>query len=311
MSKWHGKRVGVLMGGISRERDVSLRTGTAVALALRRLRYEVMDIDVQHDIAARLVREPVDVAFIALHGKFGEDGTIQGLLECLGIPYTGSGVCASAVAMDKVVCKQVARDCGIPVPNEQIFHATTNQLDRFVGGLTLDCPLIVKPSREGSTVGMTIVRRPADLVPALQAAASSDVKIIVEEYVAGKEVTMSVVVGQVLPSIEIVPKSGFYDYAAKYTKGMTEYILPARIPAATSQLVTEWTDLLWHALECRGFARADYIVRDDGTAVFLELNTIPGMTETSLVPKAAAHAGINFDQLCENILNDASLQVSP
>lgn len=309
MSKWRGKKVGVLMGGVSREREISFRTGNAVSSALKRLGYNVADIDVQPDIAKHLSSNPVDVVFVALHGKFGEDGTIQGLLECLRIPYTGAGVLASSVAMDKVVCKQVARDLGIPVATDQVFSATTEQIEHFTERLAIDFPLIVKPSREGSTVGMTIVKRAAELAAALQLAASSDTKIIVEEYIVGKEVTVGVVTGRVLPIIEIAPKSGFYDYTAKYTKGMTEYILPARIPDATIQLLNEWTQRLWQTLECRGFARADYMVRTDGSAVLLELNTIPGLTETSLIPKAAVHAGITFDALCEMILDDAGLKV--
>ena len=157
--------------------------------------------------------------------------------------------------------------------------------------------------------------RPCDGVstPAARGAEyfTSDAKILVEEYVAGKELTVGMVVGQVLPSIEIAPKSGFYDYAAKYTKGMTEYTCPGRIPKATEQLLGEWTDRLWRTLECQGFARADYIVRPDGSAVFLELNTVPGMTETSLIPKAAAQIGLAFEEVCEQILDDAGLKIAP
>lgn len=308
MGKWKGKQVGVLMGGWSREREVSLRSGKAVVEALRRTGHTVAAIDVQTDIASRLLQQPPDVLFIALHGKFGEDGVLQGLLESLRIPYTGSGVLASAVAMDKVVCKQVARTLEIPTPDEQIFSATTEQVSHFLERLAMNFPCIVKPAREGSTVGMTIVPRAEALGAALQLAAGSDTKILVEEYVTGKEITVGVVTGQVLPAVEIVPKSGFYDYVAKYTKGMTEYLCPARIDETTAQLTAEWTLRLWHALECRGFARADFIVRPDGSAVFLELNTIPGMTETSLIPKAAAAGGLSFEALCERILDDASLK---
>ncbi|MBI2345853.1 MAG: D-alanine--D-alanine ligase [Deltaproteobacteria bacterium] len=278
--------------------------------SLRDAGYEVMEIDIGSDPVGELLKTPIDVAFVALHGRFGEDGTIQGLLESLRIPYTGSGVLASAVAMDKSVCKQLAHELEIPVANGQLYYATTEPIGHFVERLALGCPLVVKPVREGSTVGMTIVRKEEELPGALQLAASSDPKIVVEEFVAGTEVTVGMVAGRLLPTIEIVPKGGFYDYTAKYTKGMTEYICPARIAPATDQLLGEWTSRLWQTLECRGFARADYIVRPDGSAVFLELNTIPGMTATSLIPKAAAQAGIGFGSLCELILEDARVEIS-
>lgn len=307
MSRWTGKKVGVLLGGVSRERDVSLRTGRAIADALRRRQYAVAEIDAGFDLHDRLRAEAVDVAVIALHGPFGEDGSVQGLLEYLRIPYTGAGVVGSAVAIDKVVCKCVATALDIPAPHHELFFATRESIDQCLQRIHFELPVIVKPAREGSTIGMTIVRTADELPQALQLAAGFDTKILIEEFVAGTEVTVSLLAGRALPIIEIVPKHGFYDYTAKYTKGMTEYILPARIAPEMAGMLSEWSLRLWQVLDLRGVARADYIVRRDGTAAFLELNTIPGMTETSLVPKAAAHAGIGFDEVCEQLLNNAGL----
>ncbi|MBI4238863.1 MAG: D-alanine--D-alanine ligase [Deltaproteobacteria bacterium] len=307
--RWQGKRVGVLMGGVSKEREISLRTGRAMSAALQRRGYHVVEIDVTLNLVEQLRATPIDVAVIALHGKYGEDGTIQGLLEFQRIPYAGTGVCGSAVAMDKILCKRIARDLEIPVAMDLVFHANADSVEQLLTRLSFELPVVVKPVREGSTIGLAIVRALDALPSALQLAAGSDEKILIEEYIAGKEVTVGILCGQVLPTIEIAPKHGFYDYTAKYTKGMTDYILPARIPAETTALLGDWTARLWRELECRGWARADYIVRDDGSAVLLELNTIPGMTETSLVPKAAAYLGIAFDEVCERILNDAGLRM--
>lgn len=309
MKRWQGKRVGVLMGGISKEREISLRTGRAMSAALQRRGYDVVEIDVTADLVEQLRATPVDVAVIALHGKYGEDGTVQGLLEFLRIPYSGTGVCGSAVAMDKILCKRIARDLEIPVAMDLVFHANADSVEQLLSRLSFELPVVVKPVREGSTIGLAIVHSLDALPSALQLAAGSDEKILIEEFIAGKEVTVGMLCGQVLPTIEIVPKHGLYDYTAKYTKGMTEYILPARIPAETTALLGDWTARLWRELECRGWARADYIVRDDGSAVLLELNTIPGMTETSLVPKAAAHLGVAFEEVCERIVNDAGLRM--
>lgn len=308
-TRWQGKRVGVLLGGLSKEREVSLKSGTAVAQALERRGYAVVRIDIGAEACQQLREEQIDVAFIALHGNYGEDGTIQGVLEYLHIPYTGAGVVGSAVAMDKVLCKHVARDLGIPLAHELVVHMTTATVDTIAQQLPFEFPVVVKPAREGSTIGLRIVRQPAELPSALQVAAASDQKILIEEYVAGAEITVGMLCGEVLPAIEIVPKSGLYDYEAKYTKGLTEYLIPARIPATTLALAGQWTQQLWHECDCRGMARADFIVRPDGTAVFLEINTIPGMTETSLVPKAAAHIDVSFDEVCERVLNDAHVRL--
>ncbi len=307
--RWKGKRVGVLMGGVSKEREVSLRSGAAMAGALERRGYSVTLMDMTRDMVSQLQQADIHVAVIALHGAYGEDGAIQGALECLRIPYTGAGIVGSSVAMDKVLCKHVARSIGIATPMHHVFHATTDTL-HSLDNLAIDFPVIVKPVHEGSTIGISIVKRAADLPPAIQMAAACDSKIVIEEFVVGKEITVGWVCGQALTPLEIAPKSGFYDYHSKYTKGATEYILPARIPAPTMTLVKDWTDRICRELECRGMARADFLVRDDGSATFIELNTIPGMTETSLVPKAAAYDGMSFEEVCERVLDDAALSLA-
>lgn len=309
-NKWKGKKVAVLMGGVTKEREISLRTGNAISQALRRKGYDVIDIDVGPDIVGRMGKEKPDVVFIALHGKFGEDGCIQGMLEMMRIPYTGGGVLGSSVGMDKVVCDMVAKYLNIPVPREQFFNAREMSSGQFMEQLKIACPLIVKPSREGSTINITIVTKTEELPRAIESALNSDDKVIVQEYLNGKEVTVGLLNGRALPVLEIAPKSGFYDYKSKYTKGMTEYIVPARIPAACAEKIQGWSVDIFKALDCSGTARCDYIVNEKGDAWFLEINTIPGMTELSLVPKAAAHVGIDFDTLAEEILNAASLKVN-
>lgn len=307
MMPWKGKKVGVLMGGVSREREISLRTGAAIADGLDRKGYHVVRIDVSRDVVAQLTAAKLDVAVLALHGRYGEDGCIQGLLELMEIPYTGSGVTASAVCMDKVICKRIVRDLGASVPHEATFHAATGDINQFVAQMPFEPPVIVKPCREGSTIGVTIVHEVRDLADAIRLAAKSDEKVLVEEFVTGQELTVAVLNGKGLTPIEIAPKSGFYDYQSKYTKGMTEYIIPARLPQATLRGLMDLSEQLYQALDCRGVARADYIVRDDGVSKFLEMNTMPGMTETSLVPKAAAYDGLSFDDLAEALLNGAAL----
>lgn len=308
---WKGKKIAVLMGGESREREISLRTGNAVVEGLRRRGYDVTPIDVVsgEQLVTTLLTLKPEAAVIALHGKIGEDGCVQGLLEVLRIPYTGGGVLASSVGMDKVVCKQLARELRIPVPRDWTFCGEKNNPDSFASDAAVAFPVIVKPAREGSTINMTIVQRAAELPEAIRTALKSDDKIVIEQYVTGKEVTVGVLNGEALPVLEIAPKSGFYDYASKYTKGMTEYIVPARIGDQIAEKLQLWSERLYREIECDGTARADFIVASDEEAVFLEINTIPGMTELSLVPKAAAHVGMGFDEVCERLLQGARLKV--
>lgn len=307
--QWKNKKVGVLMGGLSKEREVSLKSGKAIAQALQSKGYSVVEIDCGRYLADQLKKSGVDVAFIALHGPLGEDGCVQGLLEWMQIPYTGSGVLASALAMDKAVLNRVSRDLEFLVPKEVMLDAHIESVDNFVQHFAEPFPVIVKPSREGSTINMAIVHQPKELRPAIEKALQSDHKILVEEYIKGKEVTIAVLNGKALPSIEIVPKSGFYDYQSKYTKGMTEYILPARLSPCCIEKLNQISTLVFQIIDCSGVIRVDFIVTPDERPVFLEVNTIPGFTETSLVPKAAREAGISFEDLCEQILEGASLKI--
>ena len=299
------------MGGLSKEREVSFKTGKAVSEALQRKGYSVVSIDCGENLPEQLAAAKIDVAFIALHGPLGEDGCVQGLLEWFKIPYTGSGVLASALAMDKAVLNRVS--CGLEflAPRETVFDARFETIDDFIKKFQDPCPVIVKPSREGSSINATIVHEQKELKKALETALLSDVKILVEEYIKGKEITVAVLNGQVLPSIEIVPKSGFYDYQSKYTKGMTEYILPANVSKRCLDELNRIAVQVYQTIGCEGVARADFIVsKSNEKPYFLEINTMPGMTETSLVPKSAGKEGISFEGLCEQILATASLKMT-
>jgi len=294
------KKIGVLLGGLSKEREVSLRSGRAVAVALRARGYDVVEIDAVRDLPERLKVEGVDVAFVALHGRYGEDGTVQGLLEVMGIPYTGSGPLASAVGMDKELTKKLL----VSEMGDEITTPVWKVIRRAGGSPPLPLPVIVKPNREGSTIGISVVRDEKDFAPAVEQALALDETVLVEEFVTGTEVTVAMVSGRALPIVEIAPKSGFYDYASKYTKGATDYIVPARIPDSLRDRLQKTSETIWKVLKLAGFARMDFIGE-----YFLEVNTVPGMTETSLVPKAAAAAGIAFEDLCEEVLKGASLKI--
>lgn len=310
-NRWHGKRVAVLLGGMSGERDVSLRTGAAMSAALKRSGFDVIDIDVTSgsQLASAIERDKPDVAMIALHGRFGEDGCVQGLLEMLRVPYTGCGVLASSVGMDKAVCNRVARSIGIRCPEEIVFCSDRDDIDSFVGSFALPFPVIAKPSREGSTINCTVIEDRSNLAAAIKTAICSDSKVLIESYIKGKEITVSVLDGKAFAPLEIAPKGGFYDYKSKYTKGMSEYIIPARISESATAQVKIWSEEIYTAIECEGVARADYIVDGAGEPYFLEINTVPGMTELSLVPMAAKHAGMSFDELCLRLLDGARLKV--
>lgn len=298
------KKIGVLLGGLSAEREVSLKTGNASVGALQQLGYNVVAIDVKQNLPEQLQEAGVEVAFIALHGRFGEDGRVQGLLEMLQIPYTGSGVLTSSVAIDKVMTKQFLLYHELPTPEFDFMRPGDSSVDLLQRCKSL--PLVVKPSREGSTIGITIARSHEDLRGGIDLAADLDGTVLIEDFIDGVELTVSVVNGEVLPIIQIVPKSGFYDYQAKYTSGDTEYILPAPIDTKKYQLVQQAALKACRVLGCRGAARVDFMFRK-GEFFCIEVNTIPGMTETSLLPKAAEAAGINFKQLAEMILLDADL----
>ncbi len=307
MPKWTGKRVAVLYGGPSTERDVSLRTGKACADALVSKGYDVTLVDVDQDLAARLRERRIDVAFNALHGRWGEDGCVQGLLEVMRVPYTGSGVLASAMGMDKVVAKAMFGKLGLALIDYRVFPPERAG-SISPAELPFGIPCVVKPSGEGSSVGVHLVKDAAKLADACRDAATFKGDVIVERYVKGKEVNVAVLEGKALGAIEIVPANEFYDYAAKYTAGTTQYFYPARIPDAHRDRVMAAAEIAHRGLGCAGVTRVDFIVAPDGTPYILEINTLPGMTATSLVPKIAAGLGIPFPDLCERILDGAALK---
>ena len=307
MGTWSGRKVAMLYGGRSTERDVSLRTGKGCAEALQSRGYDVTLVDVDLDVAARLREAKADVAFVALHGRWGEDGAIQGLLESMGIPYTGSGVLASALGMDKAMSKLLFRDHGLKVIEYRVFPP--ERAARItVADLPFGLPAVVKPGGEGSSVGVHIVRDAGALGEACLDASRYKGGLIVERYVKGAEVNVAVLDGRALGAIEIVPSREFYDYTAKYTAGSTQYFYPARLPEEHYSRVCLEAERAHDALGCAGVTRADFIVTADGTPYILEVNTVPGMTATSLVPKIAAGRGISFSDLCERLLEGAALK---
>jgi D-alanine-D-alanine ligase len=307
MGIWSGKKVAVLYGGRSSEREVSLKTGAACAEALVSKGYAVELVDVDLDVAARLRALGIDVAFVALHGRYGEDGCVQGLLESMGIPYTGSGVLPSAMGMDKVVSKLVFREAGLALAPYRVFPAA-RAAAVAPGDLPFGLPAVVKPACEGSSVGVHVVKEPGELPAALADAARFKGDVIVEQYLRGQEVNVAILDGTALGTVEMVPSREFYDYVAKYTPGSTTYHVPARLsPEATARVCRD-TETAYRALGCAGAARVDFIVAADGTPYILEVNTLPGMTGTSLVPKIAAGKGIPFPELCDRILDGAALK---
>ncbi len=302
------RKIAVMMGGMSREREISVKTGKAILKALGEKGYLAIPLDVGPDIAEKLVKEKVECAFLALHGRFGEDGAIQGMLELMRIPYTGSGVLVSALAMHKIMSKKLFLCEKIPTPRFEAFRRDEIKKDP-TRGTSLPLPVIVKPAGEGSTIGVSVVRKEEELGPALKKAGEFDEDILVEEFVKGKEITVGILENIPLPVIEIVPKSGFYDYYAKYTKGETQYILPARIQREKYLSAQEISLRAFRQLGCSGVARVDLMTDGDENPYVIDINTMPGMTETSLLPKAAQYAGIPFEDLVERILLGASLKI--
>ena len=307
MGRWNGKKVAVLYGGRSAEREVSLKTGQACAEALRSRGLDVTLLDAGLDLPERLRACQASVAFLALHGRYGEDGCAQGLLESMGIPYTGSGVMASAVGMDKVTSKLVFREAGLSLEPNHVFPPA-RAASVAIGDLPFGLPAVVKPACEGSSVGVHVVKEPGQLAAALADAATFKGDLVVEQYVRGQEVNVAVLDGEALGAIEVVPSREFYDYVAKYTPGSTQYFFPARLAPEVSARVCGDAEKAYRALGCAGAARVDFIVAADGTPFILEVNTLPGMTGTSLVPKIAAGRGITFPDLCERLLEGASLK---
>lgn len=298
------KRVGVIMGGPSAEREVALASGRRVADALSERGLSVAAIDwtgADQNLWSDLRRERVEIAFVALHGTLGEDGCIQGLLECAGIPYTGSGVLASALAMDKVASRRVFDEASIETPRWTVYQGPAD-VQRI--GL----PLVVKPSREGSSVGISIVRDETRIEPALHLAQRLHGVVLLEEFVAGREIEVAILDGEVLGDVEVRPATEFYDYAAKYQRSDTQYMVPAPLTAAERQLCHDLARRAHAALGCAGVTRTDLLLSPTGRAVCLEVDTLPGLTDRSLVPKIAQHAGLDFASLCERILATAALK---
>ena len=284
--------IAVLLGGPSAERDVSLRSGAAVAAALR----EVGHVVHQVDPSPTSLRLPVgtDVAFLALHGTYGEDGTVQAELEALGIPYTGCGIDASRIAFDKILAKERMLGAGVPTPR---FHVLRSGEDPWPGS-DWNCPVVLKPAREGSSVGLQFVETPGAFPEALRASLRHGTEILMEPRIQGRETTVGILDGVALPVVEVRPKSGAYDYRNKYTPGCTDYHCPAEFPRETTLRIQEVALGAFRAVGGRDYARVDVMVTPEGTPMVLEVNTLPGMTETSLLPKAAAAAGIPFRELC-------------
>jgi len=299
------------MGGQSSEREVSLKTGEAVYRSLVRSGYDAVAIDVGTNLSNILAEQAIEIAFLALHGPGGEDGAIQGFLETLGIPYTGSGVRASAIGMHKVVTKTALEAQGIPVPRGTVvWRGTAPTLNRTLTSCKLKLPIVVKPASQGSTIGVTIVRKPSQWKEALRVAHRYDEEAMVEAFIPGHEVTLSLlgnadgtVTG--LPAVEIVAPDGFYDFSAKYEKGRTQYLCPAPLSAAVSREIKALAIRTYQALGCNGAARVDFRITPKGKPYVLEINTVPGMTETSLLPMAAGKAGLSYDALTERILQSA------
>jgi D-alanine-D-alanine ligase len=303
------RRIGVLMGGWSSEYEVSLRTGDGVAAALESRGHEVVKLVWTPDDADLhdLVRaSEVDVVFLALHGRGGEDGCVQGMLELMRIPYTGSGVLASALAMDKLKAKEMFRLHNVPTP--PYYVATRDDLDDLeaVHG-SFGFPAIVKPQREGSSIGLAKAGDATELAAALDRALAFDGCALVERFVRAMEVHVGILDGRVLGAIEVVPEGEIYDYRAKYTSGLTEYVSPPRLPATRLRGVLNLADRAARSLSCAGACRVDLLVTEGENEYVLEVNTLPGMTPTSLLPKIASASGMDYASLCEAILEGARL----
>jgi D-alanine-D-alanine ligase len=302
-------RVAVLKGGRSLERNVSLRSGARVEDALEGLGHEVVGIDVGHDLVKRLRETSPDVAFVALHGRDGEDGTVQELLEVLGIPYTGSGVSACIRCSDKVLAKHAFRDAGLPTPD---FFAWSEAAFKSLGAADalpaieerLTFPLVVKPARQGSALGIKFASRASDVPGALVAAFSYDHKVLLERYVNGRDLAVSMLDGEALPIVEAVPmEDDFYDFEARYEIGRTEFVCPAELSDDVTARAQKLAVDAYELLGCSGFARVDLMCdRDSDDLQLLEVNPVPGLTETSLLPMAADAAGIAFEGVVERVL---------
>ena len=303
-------KIAVLRGGRSAEREVSLRSGGQVAKALRSRGHDITEVDLDAQTWDLLRDGGFECVFNALHGRLGEDGTVQGMLELLGLPYTGSGVLASALCMDKSRAGRMLSAIGLHVPEFEELEikqgVDVSAVERLVSRFGL--PLVVKPVREGSTIGLTIARDEDAVASGLVLAARYDRRVLVQRFATGTEITVGVLATpevHVLPTLEIVSENPVYDYDAKYTAGKSHHIIPARIPEEARQAASEAAERAFTELGCAGMARVDIIVARDGTPWVLEVNTVPGLTEVSLLPDAARAAGIAFDELCQRLIDHA------
>lgn len=305
-------KIGVVSGGISSEREISLMTGKNIYQSLVKSGYNTIFIDIKDDFYRKL--KEINLAFMAVHGRYGEDGTVQGLLELMKIPYTGSGVLSSAIAINKILSKKILMYEDINTPKYIALNFTDIQDLKKLSSLireNLEYPIVVKPNSEGSTIGVNIVKKNSQLKDAFEDVLKYDKKVLIEEYIRGRELTVSIIGLEpiTLPIIEVKPKSGFYDYRSKYTKDMTEYIVPAELDRKIAKSVSDVALKCHKVLECSGISRVDFVLDDHDKAYVFEVNTMPGMTATSLVPKAAKVVGIDFDLLVEIILDSASLKL--
>jgi len=325
--------IALLLGGVSPEREVSKSTGKSILQALRQLNYKVKVIDPAYglnqpedenkffenenyselsprnyiEVINSSLFDDVDVAFIALHGKWGEDGTLQSLLEMRGIKYTGSKILASSLSMDKCMSKIMFQHYDVSTPkwfivrkNEKDYNLIREKIKKFFG-----YPCVVKPNDQGSTIGLTICRGDSEIQKSIELAQQYSDKVLIEEYISGREVTVGIIGQQPLPVLEIKPKSGFYDYTSKYTSGMTEYEVPADIPQKVAEHLQHQALLAFNSIGCESYARIDFRLTKDFKTYCLEVNTLPGMTSTSLLPKMAKAAGISFEELIQRIINYA------
>ena len=302
-------RVGVVMGGSSAEREISIRSGEAVFNALTGIGYDVTPVVLGSgsEALSDLASAELDVAFLALHGRLGEDGCVQGVLELLGIPYTGSNVLSSALAMDKLKSKELFRLHNVPTPPYYVLGSEHSAADLEEVHGSFGFPVVVKPRREGSSLGVAKATNLSELAQAIAGALSYDSSVLIERFIEAKEVAVGILGGRVLGAIEIAPHDGLYDFHAKYTPGLTEYFMPARLPAARYRGVLNLAERAAQALDTSGAVRVDLLVTEGQNEYVLEVNTLPGMTETSLLPKIASAAGFGFAELCEAILERATL----
>ena len=292
------KKIGVLCGGTSSEREISLMSGKAVYEAIKKLGFDVVLIDVDKNVATKLIKERIQIAYVILHGAMGEDGTIQGMLEIMGIAYTGCGVFSSSASIDKIISKKMFEYAKIPTA--KWFTIEKNKpfdMPKF--------PVVVKPASQGSAIGVSIVKNKKEFKKAVKLAFSFEDRVLVEQYIKGMEITVGVLNGKPLPVIEIVPKGKFYDFKSKYTLGQSTHIIPARLPNKVLKKAQDIALKIFSEFMCNGICRVDMIVDKKNSIYVLELNTLPGMTQTSLFPDAAKYIGMSFENLVLEILKSA------